>query len=69
MRRGRPSYRQVRDEAPARMAIRGALEAGQAIPEVDLPKRRVSLIVRQELSARESFSCECDAAKEDGFDD
>lgn len=69
MRRGgRPSYAQVLAEAPARMAIRQALEAG-AEPEAGaLSPQRVRLIVRQERAARASFSCECDAAKAEDFD-
>lgn len=68
MRRGRPSYRQVLEEAPARMEIRGALAEGRGYT-VDLPAKRVKLIVQQELAARSSFSCECDAAKGEDFDD
>lgn len=67
MRRGRPSYRQVYEEAPQRMVIRAALAAGETFA-VDLTKRRVKLIVAQEQAARSSFSCECDAAKADDFD-
>lgn len=68
MRRGRPSYAQVLAEAPARMEIRKAIADGRAYT-VDLPARRVKLIVAQELdrAARgpSPFSCECDAAKAD----
>lgn len=68
MRRGgRPSYAQVLAEAPARMEIRAALAEGRAFT-VDLPPRRVKLIVAQERAAQSSFSCECDAAKSDDFD-
>jgi len=67
MRRGRPSYRQVLAEAPERLKIREAIARGEAYT-VDLPKRRVRLIVAQELAARAPFSCECDAAKADDFD-
>lgn len=73
MRRGgRPSYRQIRDEAPERMKIREALARGEAYT-VDLPKRRIKLIVAQELerarNGASKFSCECDAAKADDFDE
>lgn len=68
MRRGRSSYRQVLEEAPARMEIRQALAEGRAYT-VDLPARRVKLIVAQELAARSSFSCECDAAKAEDFEE
>lgn len=69
MRRGRPSFRQVYQEAPARMLIRAALARGDDPPDVDLPARRVKLIVAQERAARTPFSCECDAAKAEDFDD
>ncbi len=62
MRRGRPSYAQVLAEAPDRMEIRNALQTGNAF-QTSLSKHRVKLIVRQETSARQHFSCECDAAK------
>lgn len=68
MRRGRPSYRQVLEEAPQRMKIRAALERGEPF-SVDLPPRRVKLIVAQERSVRVPFTCECDAAKADDFDE
>jgi 3'-phosphoadenosine 5'-phosphosulfate sulfotransferase (PAPS reductase)/FAD synthetase len=68
MRRGRPSYRQVLDEAPERMRIREAMAKGEAFT-TSLPKRRVKLIVAQEMAARSPFSCECDAAKGDDFDE
>lgn len=67
MRRGRPSYAQVLSEAPERMAIRAAMARGEAF-ETSLPKRRVRLIVAQELAARTPFSCECDAAKAEDFE-
>lgn len=67
MRRGRSSYRQVLAEAPERMKIREALSRREPYT-VDLPRRRVRLIVAQELAARSLFSCECDAAKADDFD-
>jgi hypothetical protein len=73
MRRGRSSYRQVRDEAPERHRIRAAIQRGEDVRpgrfESSLPWRRVRLIVAQEHSARVPFSCECDAAKADDFDD
>jgi hypothetical protein len=76
MRRGgRSSYRQVLAEAPERMRIRDAIARGEDVrPSPDgfvtsLPARRVRLIVAQELAARTPFSCECDAAKADDFDD
>jgi len=70
MRRGRPSYAQIAAEAPARMVIRNAIASG--VPYVvDLPSRRIKLIVAQEIDRAKNgaagFSCECDAAKE--FDD
>jgi len=73
MRRGgRPSYAQVYAEAPERMKIRGALAAGVAheviAAESALDKRRVKLIIRQELAPRQSFSCACDAAKTEDYD-
>lgn len=69
MRRGgRPSYAQVYAEAPARMEIRAAIAEGRAYT-VDLPARRVRLIVKQEIERAKNgpspFSCECDAAKAD----
>lgn len=71
MRRGRSSYAQVWAEAPARMEIRRALAEGRDY-SVDLPRKRVSLIVAQETERARSgspgFSCECDAAKADDFD-
>ena len=71
MRRGRPSYAQIRDEAPYRMMIRKAIAEGLPIPKVPLLPRRVHLIVKQEQAPRSSFSCECDAAKaeDDDFDE
>lgn len=73
MRRGRSSYRQVLDEAPERMRIRKALAQGVDVNpgsfETTLPARRVRLIVAQERAARTQFSCECDAAKADDFDE
>lgn len=72
MRRGRSSYAQVLAEAPARMEIRAAIAEGRAYT-VDLPERRVRLIVRQEIERARTgpapFSCECDAAKADDFDE
>lgn len=68
MRRGRSSYRQVLEEAPQRMLIRAAIAEGRAYT-VDLPAKRIKLIVAQELAAATPFSCECDAAKGDDFDD
>ena len=72
MRRGRTSYTQVLAEAPARMEIRAALAEGRAYT-VDLPTRRIKLIVAQEIDrARHGstpFSCECDAAKNDDIDE
>ena len=68
MRRKRSSYRQVLEEAPERMKIREALARGEAYT-VDLPARRVKLIVAQELAARTPFSCECDAAKAEDFEE
>lgn len=72
MRRGRPSYAQVLAEAPARMEIRSAIATGRAYT-VDLPARRVRLIVAQELerarNGSSAFSCECDAAKSDDFEE
>jgi 3'-phosphoadenosine 5'-phosphosulfate sulfotransferase (PAPS reductase)/FAD synthetase len=72
MRRGgRPSYAQVREEAPARMEIRAGIAEGRAYT-VDLPTKRVKLIVAQELERARGeapgFSCECDAVKADDFD-
>lgn len=67
MRRGRPSYKQVFAEAPDRLVIRRALAAGEAFT-TSLPRRRVELIVRQELAPKSSFSCECDAAKAEDFE-
>lgn len=68
MRRGRPGYAQVLAEAPDRMRIREGIRTGSAY-EVSLPTRRIHLIVKQELAARTSFSCECDAAKADDFEE
>ena len=68
MRRGRPSFRQVYEEAPARMKIRAALLEGAEPPQGDLPDRRFRLIVRQEKSASAPFSCECDAAKDEEYE-
>lgn len=72
MRRGRSSYAQVLAEAADRMEIRAALAAGRAFT-VSLDKRRVKLIVAQEIERAKhgpaAFSCECDAAKDDAFDD
>lgn len=72
MRRQRSSYEQILHEAPARMAIRAALAEGRAYT-VDLPQRRIKLIVAQEIERARSgaspFSCECDAAKADDFED
>ena len=70
MRRGRPSYAQVFAEAPDRMLIREALRTNAAlIPTTNLSPRRRKLIIDQELAPRTPFSCECDAAKADDFDD
>ena len=68
MRRGRPSYRQVLEEAPERVKIRAAMARGEAF-ETSLSKRRVQLIVKQELAPRSAFSCECDAAKAEDLED
>jgi hypothetical protein len=72
MRRGRSSYAQVFAEAPDRMEIRTALAEGRPFA-VSLDKKRVKLIVAQEIERTKngatSFSCECDAAKADDFDD
>lgn len=74
MRRGgRPSYAQVLAEASDRMAIRAALEHGDAlIPVTSLSARRTKLITAQEIDRLRSgptgISCECDAAKGDEFD-
>jgi hypothetical protein len=72
MRRGRPSYAQVLAEAPDRMEIRAALAEGRAYT-VSLDKRRVKLIVKQEINHAQNgptpFSCECDAIKADDFDE
>lgn len=72
MRRQRSSYEQILREAPARMEIRQAIAEGRAYT-VDLPARRIKLIVAQELERAKNgpapFSCECDAAKADDFDD
>lgn len=72
MRRGRSSYRQVLAEAPARMEIRTAIASGRAYT-VDIPKKRVKLIVAQEIERARNgpapFSCECDAAKGEDFDE
>lgn len=69
MRRGgRTSYADVLAEAPERMKIRAALASGEGFAST-LSPRRVKLIIAQELAARSSFSCECDAAKADDFDD
>jgi hypothetical protein len=74
MRRGRPSYAQVLDEAPDRMRIRSAIERGDAlIPTTRLLPRRQKLIVAQELDRFHNgpapFACECDAAKDEEFDE
>lgn len=50
------------------MRIREGLRMGSAYT-VSLPERRIRLIVKQELAARSAFSCECDAAKADDFDE
>lgn len=72
MRRGRSSYAQVMAEAPDRMEIRAAIAAGRAFT-VSLDKRRVKLITAQEIERANNgpapFSCECDAAKADDFED
>lgn len=70
MRRGRPSYRQVLEEAPERMKIREALARRESpTPSRTLLPRRFKLIVIQERKRREAgpsrISCECDAAKGD----
>ena len=72
MRRGRSSYAQVFAETPARMEIRAAIAEGRAYT-VDLPAKRVKLIVAQEIERAKNgsapFSCECDAVKTDDFDE
>lgn len=72
MRRGRASYAQVYAEAPDRMRIREALARGEAFT-VELPKKRIKLIVAQEVDRAKNgatgFSCECDAAKAEDFDE
>lgn len=84
MRRGgRPSYRQVRDEAPTRMAIRGIvrdaliegrdLDARELAEQFSKSPRRVKLLIAQERKIAElgpdPFSCECDAAKGEELDE
>jgi hypothetical protein len=66
MRRGgRPTYRQVREEAPGRRLIREAIARGTdpMLIETDLPTRRHLLIAKQESRPRESFTCSCEGAE------
>lgn len=67
MRRGRASYRQVHDEAPARLRIAKALREGRN-PKQELPERRhLAILKQEERRAREgvlSFSCSCESASQ-----
>jgi len=75
MRRGgRPSYRQVYEEAPMRMVMRDAIlsdridDARELGAQLGLTPKRVKLIIAQEKAAHVPFACECDAAKAEDFD-
>lgn len=66
MRRGgRPSYSQVFNEAPSRMVIREAINAGkEPLQTPTLSEHRFKLIVRQEKQPKtEGWSCGCAGAE------
>lgn len=62
MRRGRTSYREVLEEAPARMAIRAALQRGEVVPLELSPKRQRLVVLQEKRAKSEDWSCSCEAA-------